>query len=129
YVPTPENPVTDAMTGPTPDQNFVLTTDRLKLTAKKFRLLLEINQPWDWNDYWINNKFPGHPDYLTSAQPSVIYTVEVDVKDDGEQFLLQPVGHGHPYGDDGTLNRDLSTLTSALEIISEIKFTINQLQK
>jgi hypothetical protein len=51
------------------------------------------------------------------------------VKDDGEQFLLQPVGHGHPYGDDGTLNRDLSTLTSALEIISEIKFTINQLQK
>lgn len=51
YVPTPENPVTDAITGPTPEQDFVLKTDRLHSTGKNFRVLLEINQLWDWNDY------------------------------------------------------------------------------
>jgi hypothetical protein len=126
YVPTPENPVADAISGPTPKGSFTLETKISENNPKSFRVLLEVNQPWDWNSYWTNSKYPDDADYKTSAQPSVVYATEAQLNGVKSQFVLQPVGHGHYSGKDGDLYTDLSTLTTALEIAESISVTIKK---
>lgn len=120
YVPEPENPIADAYTGATPKNSFVLNTKSDRPLDGKVRLLFEVNQNWDWNEYWTNGKFPGDTYYLTSAQPALVYAVTIDTEEPGI-YTLEPIGHSHPSGKDGSLNPDLSTLTTALEIAKEIR--------
>jgi hypothetical protein len=123
YVPTPEAPVPDAITGATPDGSFILKTSANPPASEPFRILLEINQTWDWNTYWTNDKYPSDKDYKSSAQPSVIYAVTIE---EGKgPFEMSPIGHGHYSGDNGKLYTDLSTLTTALEIAETITITLN----
>lgn len=117
-VPRKKYPYLDAFTGATPKGDFSVQT---KLpVAKKVRLLLEVNQTWDWNRHWTNNKYPGDRDYKSSAQPSIIYAVTIDVDDPMLMYRLNPIGHGHYSGLDGRLYTDLSTMTTALEIFESI---------
>ena len=124
FVPTPEKPVTDAVTGATPTNNFVMRVSPKNKTSKKFKVLFEINQTWDWNDYWTNNKYPKNKDYLSSAQPSLIYEAVIDPGNPGTQITFKPIGHGHYSGEDGSLTTDLSTLTTALEIANQIEISL-----
>lgn len=124
YVPDPQHPVPDAYTGATPPGDFVLKTKTDEPVSGKVNLLFEINQSWDWNGYWNNAKFPEEYEYRTSAQPAVVYSVTLDLSDTGKEYILQPVGHSHYSGADGSLDPDLSTLTTALEIVSEIRARI-----
>jgi len=57
YMPTKNNPVPDAYTGATPSGNFKIRTRLDNPVSEPFRILFEINQSWDWNEYWTNNKF------------------------------------------------------------------------
>jgi hypothetical protein len=128
YLPTPDNPMPDAITGPTPAGNFRLnskTSDKLPPT---FIILMEINQPWDWNEYWTNDKFPDDEQYKTSSQPSVVYAVEINPGTGNSQFNLIPIGHGHHSGENGKLYEDLSSLTTALTIVKSAVVTIQQKQ-
>lgn len=120
FVPTPEKPVTDAVTGATPKNNFVMTVSPKIKISKKFKVLFEINQTWDWNNYWTNSKYPGNKDYQSSAQPSLIYEAVVDPGNPGNKITFKPIGHGHYSGKDGSLTTDISTLTTALEIANQI---------
>ena len=126
YIPTPENPLPDAISGATPKGNFILTTSVEPDFPQTFTILMEINQTWDWNDYWTNNKFPDDLDYKTSSQPSIIYAAEVDLNSENEQIVMKAVGHGHYSGKDGELYQDLNTLTTALEIADKITVTIGK---
>lgn len=126
YVPTPENPVTDAITGATPTNSFVLQTNMDTHAKDKVIVLFEINQSWDWNDYWTNDKYPEDKDYLASSQPSVVYAAEIDLKQKDFKTELKPIGHGHYSGKDGSLTKDLSTLSTALEISNQINVSITQ---
>jgi len=126
YLPTPKNPIPDAYTGATPPADFVLKTRTDEVTAHKFRLLLEINQSWDWNEYWTNNKYPDNLDYISSCQPSVVYAVKIDLNETEQSYYLNPIGHGHYAGIDGKLYTDLTTLTTALQIIHRVKVNINK---
>ncbi len=119
FVPDPDNPVPDAYTGPTPSQNFILNA-KLDTSLTQFMVFLEINQPWDWNNYWTNNRYPDDEDYKTSAQPAVVYKAILNTDSDFSRFRMRPVGHGHYSGDDGDIYEDLSTLTTALHIAREI---------
>lgn len=121
YIPDPDDPVADAYTGATPPGNFILNTRTDEPVEGKFNVLFEINQSWDWNDYWNNGRFPEDYEYRTSAQPSVVYLVTIDPSDDIGAYTLQPIGHSHYGGADGNLYTDISTLTTALEIINEVK--------
>lgn len=123
-VPTMENPVPDAYTGATPSSDFILDTKSDEELPEKFNLLLEINQPWDWNEYWTNNKFPDNSDYKTSCQPSLVYSVTIDLKSETKEYFLNPIGHGHYAGENGNLYTDLSTLTTAFDIIKKVKVEI-----
>lgn len=125
-IPTPENPVPDAISSATPKGNFVLKTSSSTELPDKINILLEINQTWDWNAYWTNNKYPGDKDYKTSSQPSIIYSGEIDLTVNKNMVTLQPIGHGHYSGNNGELYNDLSTFTTALDIADEINITITK---
>jgi hypothetical protein len=58
--------------------------------------------------------------YKTSSQPSLVYSAIIDPGSSGKEFILNPVGHGHYSGLDGSLDPDLSTLTTGLEIAKSI---------
>lgn len=125
-LPSPDHPVPDAYTGATPlnGANVFLKSDQE--LPEQFKLMMEVNQPWDWNDYWYNTRYDD-PDYRTSCQPSLIYFVTIDQKKEEKSFWLNPIGHGHYAGKTGELFTDLSTITTAKEIFSSIQ--INLIQK
>ncbi|MDD3860275.1 MAG: hypothetical protein PHW83_08755 [Bacteroidales bacterium] len=123
-IPNSENPVVDAYTGATPKGDFILTTKTNDRIDGKFRLVLEINQAWDFNDFWHNAKFPESPEYHNSCQPSIIYAVTIDPKNLMEEYIMNPIGHGHYAGTDGKLYTDLSTFTTALKIADRIKVIV-----
>ncbi len=120
YLPTPENPVPDAYTGATPKTDFTLQTRADAQLPGQFKVMLEINQSWDWNHYWTNDKFPDDPDYKSSSQPALVYEAIITRPDDTKEYVMKPLGHSHYSGKDGGLNTDLSTITTALEIAEKI---------
>ena len=123
YMPEPSAPVADVYTGATPVTGFVLRSKADKPLSGSFRVLLEINQNWDWNRYWTNNKFPGDVNYSYSAQPALVYEAVVDGSSHGREYLMKPIGHSHYSGKTGELFSDLSTLSTALNIASSITVT------
>lgn len=120
YVPTPKTAMPDGVTSATPKADFILTAKTGDLQSPRFRLLFEINQTWDWNEYWTNNKYPDDDEYKTSCQPSLVYAVEIDLNNLQQEYELKPIGHGHYSGKTGELFTDLSTLTTALHIAEKI---------
>jgi hypothetical protein len=120
YIPTPENPIADAYTGATPTTDFILQSKSDNELPQKFRILFEINQTWDWNEYWTNNKFPDDNEYKTSAQPALVYAADIDLRTIQKEFLMKPIGHSHYSGKTGELFTDLSALTTAMEIVDKI---------
>lgn len=121
YLPTAENPMPDAVTGATPQGDFRLETKTSQSSSPKFNLMMEINQTWDWNEYWTNNKYPNDPDYMTSCQPALVYQAKIDLSSPDKVYELKPIGHSHYSGKDGKLYTDLSTITTALKIVDMVK--------
>ena len=126
YVPTPENPVPDAYTGPTPGKSFVLHTRLDDPGPEKFYVLFEINQTWDWNEYWTNNKYPDDEEYKTSCQPALVYSTLVDLNGPRQEYPMELIGRSHHSGADGKLYDDLHTMTTALRIAERIVVRIPQ---
>jgi hypothetical protein len=122
-LPSPNDPVPDAYTGATPLKSAFIKLKSDKSLPTKFRLLVEVNQPWDWNNYWNNTKIDD-PDYRTSCQPSLVFAAIVDLSKSGETITLNPIGHGHESGKNGKLYTDITTLTTAKEIFSKIQVTV-----
>jgi hypothetical protein len=125
YLPEDNNPMPDALTGPTPKGDFVVKTRTPSGQLRKFRVLFEINQSWDWNEFWTNNKFPGDREYMTSAQPALVYEAVIDLDSNIHEFPMKPIGHSHWSGRNGTLYEDLRTITTALDISKSIKVVIH----
>ena len=124
YVPTPKNKVPDAYSGATPAGSFRLSTRPDKVLSGKVKIFMEINQPWDWNEYWTNALYPNDIDYQSSCQPGVVYSAIVDMENPGAKMEMKPVGHSHYSGNTGELFSDLSTITTALHIAEQITVTV-----
>jgi hypothetical protein len=125
-MPDAENPVADAYSGATPVTSFILTAHADGPLPAKFRVMFEVNQNWDWNEYWTNDKYPGDNYYLNSAQPAVVYESLVDQAALRDRYIMKPIGHSHPSGKDGELDSDLSTLTTALQIADSIVVRVSE---
>jgi hypothetical protein len=123
YMPRPGFEVADAYSGATPKGNFTLQTRTDALLEGKVRILMEINQTWDWNKHWTNNKFPDDKEYKTSSQPAVVYAAELSLQQAGE-YRMQVIGRSHHSGADGKLYNDLQTMSTALQIASEVKVVV-----
>ena len=126
YLPTPTNPVPDAFTGPTPGQNFILHTKLNEPGLNSFNVLFEVNQTWDWNEFWTNNKFPNDEEYKTSCQPALVYSASVDLENPQGSYQMKVMGRSHHSGANGDLFTDLETLTTALHIAKQITIRVNQ---
>jgi hypothetical protein len=124
YMPSQAQPMEDAITGATPKTNFMLKTQTPKADARRFNVLFEINQSWDWNHYWHNNKFPDDEEYKTSAQPALVYKATIDLDSGNEIFEMKAIGHSHWSGANGELSEDISTITTALNIAKSISLRI-----
>lgn len=116
FIPTPENPYLDGFSGATPSGNLILNTKSEKNDS--YRILLEVNQPWDWNKFWTNNKYPDSEAYKHSAQPSLIYGVTIN--GNHKSYHMNPIGHGDPLGESAKLFTDISQMDTALEIFDRI---------
>lgn len=121
YLPTADQPVPDAITGATPQKDFHLKARASKPLPQQFQLMFEINQPWDWNAYWNNNLYPNDANYKTSCQPALVYAVTIDLTKPDKVYFLNPIGHSQYAGTDGELYTDLTTLTTAKEIVHKIE--------
>jgi hypothetical protein len=120
FLPTPTNPIVDAYTGPTPEKSFILDTSLDEADLRKFHVLFEINQTWDWNEFWTNNKFPEDEEYKTSCQPALVFAVAIDLDKPDREYVMEVVGRSHHSGANGELYDDIHTLTTALHIAEEI---------
>ncbi len=119
YLPSPKNPVPDAYSGASPTRAFVLHTRADKPLPAGATILVEVNQSWDWNQYWNNAKYPESEAYKASAQPALVYRVPID-KLEENPVTMELIGHSHYAGENGKLFKDLSTFTTALQIFEEI---------
>jgi hypothetical protein len=120
YMPDPQNSVPDAYTGATPVSGFVLTSHADNTLPEKYKVMMEINQNWDWNEYWTNNMYPDDEFYKMSCQPALVYEAKVDALSLKPSYKMVPVGHSHYSGRTGELFPDLSTLTTALHIADSV---------
>jgi len=125
FMPSKNMPVPDMYTGATPSGDFEIKTNFDEIPPEKFRILFEINQTWDWNEYWTNNKYPDDEEYKTSCQPALVYLTEIDMNNLQESYKMKVIGHSHYSGKTGELFTDLSTMTTALDIAKEINIRIN----
>lgn len=124
YIPTPETRIADAYSGETPLNNFVIRLKTDRKLPQEFVVRMEINQTWDWNEYWTNSKFPDDEEYKTSCQPSLVYEAKINRANTAE-VELKAIGHGHYSGKDGSITSDLSTITTALDITKKVSVKIN----
>lgn len=120
YIPTVNTPLPDAVTGPTPQGDFSIISYLAENIPEVFDVYFEINQSWDWNEYWTNAKFPDDENYKTSAQPSLVYIARLDTVTGQKTTELKLIGHGHYSGKDGKIYKDLSTITTARNITDKI---------
>jgi hypothetical protein len=124
FMPDEGTAVPDAYTGATPVTSFILKSHADGLLPEKYKVMLEINQNWDWNEYWTNDKFPGDENYMMSCQPALVYETIIDTNNPRDSYVMVPAGHSHYSGKTGELFTDLSTLTTALEIVKTAIVTL-----
>jgi hypothetical protein len=123
YNPTPAKPETDGNTGATPQSSFVMYLKSVKALEGSYRVFVELNQSWDWNEFWYNDRFPGNKEYMTSSQPALVYSVLIDTRQH-QVYPMSPVGYSSYDGSDGSLTSDLSSITTALRIAKSISVEI-----
>ncbi len=91
--------------------------------------MVEINQSFDWNSYYSENKFSDDEIYSGSGkvgQPSLIYAAEISKSEITSPVhkVMNLIGHGHHSGKDGKLYTDLSRITTAKNIAERIILTL-----
>ena len=122
FVPTRDNPLPDAISGATPQDNFRLNTSTNK--SEKFIIKLEINVAFDDNEFYSEYDFPDNAIFHSGTgqlgQPSLIFESVVDMQDNKNYYLMDLLGHGHLSGETGLIYEDLTTLTTALNIVERI---------
>jgi len=122
YAPTKAQPLVDAITGATPIDNFVLQTSLKQL--ENFILKLEINVAFDDNEFYSEFDFPDdiifHNGTGQLGQPSLVFETAINLSDNQSYYLMRLAGHGHHSARDGEIYKDLSSLTTALEIVERI---------
>ncbi|MDD3051534.1 MAG: hypothetical protein PHR06_10355 [Candidatus Cloacimonetes bacterium] len=93
-----------------------------------FNIFAELNLSYDHNEYFPKKAEKNDGNFSgVSGQPSLIYKCTVDTSASDDYYEFQLIGHGSPDGSDGRLYEDLSTLTSALEMVKKISLIIDDL--
>lgn len=129
YIPLQKAPDLDGVSGATPTDNFIVKSSTKSKGGGSIRILMEVNQSYDWNEYYHENKFPQDEIYSGSGQvgqPALIYQSELfDIEKPYDTYsLMRLVGHSHHSGQNGNLYLDLSKITSAKNIVDRVIFKL-----
>jgi len=119
----------DGVSGATATSNFQLKTNSDLNNSKNIVILLEVNQSYDWNEFYSSDRFPDDKIYSGSGQvgqPSLIYQAQFhEIKPEAKVHkLMELIGHGHHSGRNGELFTDLTQITTAKNILERIIVTI-----
>lgn len=127
FLPTKDRPFTDGITGATPRNSFALQL-RPAGELKQFVVKVEVNHSTDFNDYYPKSAQEGELGYsggkLGSGQPAVVYAANVDLTTSEKAFEALLLGHSCPDGSTETVDADISTLTTVLQIVKRITVTV-----
>ena len=129
YLPLNGPPDLDGVTGATPTSNFMIKTRGRVFQSGNYKIFLEINQSYDWNEYYSAKRFPDDLIYSGSGnvgQPSLVYSTKIILNDSSSKtyHIMNLIGHGHHSGKNGKLYTDLKNITSAKMIADRIIVTI-----
>ncbi|KXX66622.1 hypothetical protein AVL50_31500 [Flammeovirga sp. SJP92] len=129
YIPLDGAPDLDGVTGATPLNNFIISSKTDLKQQGPFKVFVEFNQSFDWNEYYSKDRFPDDKIYSGSGavgQPSMIFSTEIQPDDLHSKTykIMNLIGHGHHSGQNGELYTDLSNITTAKEIADRIILSI-----
>jgi len=123
HVPTGNDSAIDGYSGATLLDHFLLTSRTLRPLPESYKVRLEMNQSFDFNEYYSSNRYPDDPVYSGdgyTAQPSVVYEAIIDTTLPQQYFPMTMIGRGHHSGADGELHLDLENLTTALQLVDRV---------
>lgn len=127
YLPTKKEPLMDGISGATPHGSFDVKI-RPVGDLKLFMVKIEVNHSTDWNDAYPKNAKEGDANYSGGkeggGQPAVVYSAAIDLNSNQKQYTAILIGHSSPDGSNGEIYTDVSSLTSALNIVKEITINI-----
>ncbi|KJD31924.1 hypothetical protein PK35_12305 [Tamlana nanhaiensis] len=130
FVPLGDAPDLDAVSGATPTSNFIVKSKASIRDYGNVRVLMEINQSFDWNEYYSQNRFPDDKVYSGNGyvgQPSLVYAASIDATSltgEANYKIMEVIGHGHHSGQNGQLYPDVSNITSAKHIAERVILTV-----
>lgn len=121
----------DGYTGATPLEDFVITSNFKLSKDSSINIFFEVNQSYDWNEYYSENRFPKDSIYTISGQsgqPSLVYKSSININNQKESstYIMTPIGHGHHSGKNGKLYSDLSNITTAYHIVDRVLLTLQK---
>lgn len=127
YLPTKKEPLTDGISGATPHGSFDVKM-RPVGDLRQFVVKIELNHSTDWNDNYPKNATEGDTNYSGgkggSGQPAIVYSATIDLDSAQKQYTAEIRGHSSPDGSGGEIYTDMSSLTSAMNIVKEITINI-----
>jgi hypothetical protein len=123
FSPTRDAPLPDVVTTASPLESAYFLT-RARTSLRRFQLLVEVSNAYDFNDYYNVRAFPDDPVYMGDgkpAQPSAVYrgVLDLDARD-SQYVVLRLAGHGHVTGKDGAIDPDVSHMTTGLQIVDRV---------
>ncbi len=117
----------DAVSAASPKGAFSIEREITGL-PEQFTVCVELNNSADFNEGYPRDSLPGTADYsggkYGSGQPSILYSGRIDSMSSDSDIHLCAEGHGSPDGSQGDLIEELSTLTTAKEIVRAVTVSI-----
>lgn len=118
--PTKKSALPDAVTGASRKSDFQWQVEiEERYYSDGYRLCIEVNNSMDFNEHYKKELPKEHCFYnnRVNGQPSLVFKGTL-----GDNVTVcKLVGYGDPAGKDGEISAIDSTLTTALEILKEIK--------
>ncbi len=113
--PPKNKPLPDAITSATAKAGEFVWEWKPKKTLKpgKYFYYIEVNRSFDKNEHHNYSWYRG--------QPSVVWRGSIQAGNQTLKSEAKIIGHGHVAGEDGKINSDLSTLTTALKLIDKVE--------
>jgi hypothetical protein len=123
-VPTPQNPLPDAIARPTPHEPELIVKAQLP-PGSRWRIWLEVNLSADYNDAFPAIDENGMDDLHANGQPSLLYSAEFTAQP-GPEPRLALVARTIPDSLAAETTPDLAGITTARRILARLSLRLTQ---
>lgn len=111
--------LTDAVTAATPKEDISIV-NTINNSPEKFVLKMEVNNSFDYNEYYTKDGENETVPTKGGGQPALIYSAVIDVSHPSREYEMMLVGHSSPDGSNGRLYSDIATVTTARQMIDKV---------